>query len=290
MSRTLPLAPVPVGVVDGSLKSDQVDHWDTEQRQLKLPHPSDGDVSSCLSSAAAANDCKRLEELCTSGATLPKRQFIVDALCYAAGAGSQKAARYLLTRITIDEATRTGRTALHWACRNGRTDMCKMLVEEYGANVSLTTQDGISCLAWAVWGGNLDTVQWAIQAGCDPWLRNRWGCGLIHWAAAGGDVALCRYLQDDVGLDFALKNNQGHSGLSKACWNNHKALCDMLLFDNNQVTEQQYLGNKEGFPRVSRMLQEQDRAGKDSSNFLAVLRRRGLFRVEFVILYRSSSF
>lgn len=261
MPDSLPLAPIPVGVVDGSLHPSQVEDWSSEQQLLSPMKTSVKDVGAALSSCAAANDLSQLTLLCASKPP-PKRSSMVDALCHAAGAGSITTARYLLTLISVNETNCTGRTALHWACRNGQTSMCQMLVEEYEADVGVTTKDGITCVAWAVWGGNLETVKWAVGAGCDPWMKNRWGCGLIHWAAAGGNLPLCRYLQDELGLDFGLKNNQGHNGLSKACWNNHQPLCEMLLFENHGIDQQQFTSTPSSFPQVIKMLQEEDRAGE----------------------------
>lgn len=34
---------------------------------------------------------------------------------------------------------------------------------------------------------------------------------------------------DEVGLDFGLRNNQGHDGLMKAAWNGARELCELLL-------------------------------------------------------------
>ena len=69
---------------------------------------------------------------------------------------------------------------------------------------------------------------WALRVGVDHHALNRWGCSAVHWAASAGDVAMCRWLLER-GLDFSLRNQQGHCGLCKAAWNGHAGLVEWML-------------------------------------------------------------
>lgn len=245
-----PSPPVPVGVVDGSLLATEVANYAFEKSILDQNTRGTESCSqkrsgaTALCSAAASNESDTLRQLlCTawSGTEKPlpgwsySKRDLVKALCYAAGSGQIDNVKLLLglERIDVNDKNKTGRTALHWAARNGKLSCCEFLVS-HGAEYAYKTPDGISSLAWAVWSGEVAAVKFFISLGVNPRDINRWGCGLIHWAAAGGVLELCRYLKEEVGLDFSLQNNQGHNGLTKAAWNNHQHICHYLLFETKQ--------------------------------------------------------
>ena len=52
-------------------------------------------------------------------------------------------------------------------------------------------------MMWSVWGGSQQTSALLVDAGADPLTRNAHGCGVGHWAAAGGGgVELCSWLRN----------------------------------------------------------------------------------------------
>ena len=59
---------------------------------------------------------------------------------------------------------------------------------------------------------------------------NRFGCTAVHWAAAGGDVSVMRWLSER-GLDFGVINDAGHGAVQKAAWAGHKAALQWLILD-----------------------------------------------------------
>ena len=82
-----------------------------------------------------------------------------------------------------------GRTALHWAARNGHVGVLRWLVTEClapdddssssggAAVVDLGTADGTTAFCWAVWQGQLPAARYLCdEAGCDPHTLNSYGC------------------------------------------------------------------------------------------------------------------
>ena len=59
-----------------------------------------------------------------------------------------------------------------------------------------------------------------VTAGdADPHARNDNGFTAAHWAASGGHLDVCKYLHDEMGLEFAgekAKNSEGETPLSCA--------------------------------------------------------------------------
>ena len=111
-----------------------------------------------------------------------------------------------------------GRTALHWAARNGHLRICQLLVQK-GCDPNRGTHDGTRPLHWAIWQGRLPVAAWLVDvAGADLHAINSYGCNAIQWAAQADPdhgIRTCRWLQRR-GLDLALLNRNGHSALHKA--------------------------------------------------------------------------
>jgi ankyrin repeat protein len=158
-------------------------------------------------------------------------------LHWAAGTGNLEAVQVLLPyfRKGILEVTeRDGATPLHWATAGanskefgtgGHTDVCRYLLaqcSEPGSNVTTKelvnqlTKDGNSPLMWASWSGTLDTVKLMVRTRADYKVANRNGCTAAHWAASGGNLEVCKYLADIVGVDFFTPNYGGNTPLTHA--------------------------------------------------------------------------
>ena len=172
-----------------------------------------------------------------------------NGLHWAAGGGHTEVCKLLLRArngganctshgrraLDVNAPNGSSRTPLHWAARNGHAATCAWLAaggdDGGGADVELTSKDGVNVFHWAVWSGSLETCRWALRSVRRDLVLavNRWGCDATHWAAATGNVQLCAWVAADAGLDFEKRNNQGHDGLMKAAWNGHAALCAFLL-------------------------------------------------------------
>ncbi|KAL1520136.1 hypothetical protein AB1Y20_023608 [Prymnesium parvum] len=121
-----------------------------------------------------------------------------------------------------------GRTALHWAARNGHQPMCAWLVSR-GADANAGTRDGTVPLHWAIWQAHLHVAAWLVdEAAADLHATNSYGCNAIQWAAQAEEVTACEWLHRR-GLDLKLLNRNGHSALHKAAVKGRRAVCEWLL-------------------------------------------------------------
>jgi hypothetical protein len=129
----------------------------------------------------------------------------------------------------VFEATaRDGALPLHWAAAGanarefgigGHVQVCRYLldqVDDVKGLVNHLTKDGNSALMWSAWATSLDVVKLLVRNRADPFVTNRNGCSVAHWAASGGNVDCCRYLYETVGVDFTCQNHGGNSPLTHA--------------------------------------------------------------------------
>jgi ankyrin repeat protein len=191
----------------------------------------------------------------------------VSLLHWAAGTGNLAAVQVLLPLFStgvFTEAERDGALPLHWAAAGAKTrefgcgghpEVCQFLLEQGDVTIPLgegvasrtirdtkmalvnaITKDGNSALMWAAWSGTLETVKLLVRNRADPLIRNRNGCTAAHWAASGGNVAVCQYLADICHVDFNTPNYGGNTPLTHAvafgrvdvvAWLRRKGICDL---------------------------------------------------------------
>ncbi len=178
--------------------------------------------------------------VCTSGCTV---------LHWAAGANQVETLRYLVTQRglsvdkTVAKRAASGRTALHYACRNGALQAAQCLVQELGANLNQKAKQGVTPFQLAVFQNRFEICQWLVEkCGVDPTQVNDFGCGAVHWLgivpiqradtengeAGSRLLPLARWLQSLPGIDFRAKQKSGHTALHKSSWMGHLALVKFL--------------------------------------------------------------
>ena len=94
-----------------------------------------------------------------------------------------------------------GRTALHWAARNGQNHVIEWLLDtleapggSYARDVAgdwsggeracdVPTDDGTTAFCLAAWQGQIETCRLLVQRGCDPHTVNSYGCNVFMWVS-----------------------------------------------------------------------------------------------------------
>ncbi|KAL3926012.1 MAG: hypothetical protein SGILL_000011 [Bacillariaceae sp.] len=168
-------------------------------------------------------------------------------LHWAAGSGNLDAVQQLLPYFPnglLERTKRDGATPLHWAAAGanskefgtgGHMQVCQFLLLECDRQrrlqskdgaaitqctakefVNCCTEDGNSPLMWAAWSGSLDTVKLMVRHRAQWKPSNTNGCTVAHWASSGGNLEVCEYLHDVVGVDFFEPNHGGNTPLTHA--------------------------------------------------------------------------
>jgi ankyrin repeat protein len=183
------------------------------------------------------------------------------ALHWAAKSGNVQATKALIQAhvengdqnagevILYTQAGNDGATPLHWAAygcgssgsggggarRGLQTNICRFLLDAASDDAqrhelaNAVTWSGNTPLFWAAWSGNLDSVKLLVQNGADPLASNNKGCSAAHFAAAGGQLDVCKYLFHELQINFLNPIKEGGSTpLLYAMANNHKEVVDWM--------------------------------------------------------------
>jgi hypothetical protein len=155
-------------------------------------------------------------------------RFGCSMLHWAAGTGNLNGANALLkflieagegedaTEILLNtRGAKDGATPLHWASCGvesstfgvgGHENICQLFLNEAGDRaaelVNVECFSGSTPIMWAAWSGSLDVVKLLSSYGADHHKVNQKGGNVAHWAAAGGNLDVCRFLHDELSVNF----------------------------------------------------------------------------------------
>ncbi|VFQ64396.1 unnamed protein product [Cuscuta campestris] len=135
-----------------------------------------------------------------------------------------------LAQTAMDVLDANKRGALHFAAREGQTDMCKYLVEELMLDVNAKDEDGETPLVHAAMQGHTATANYLLQKGAEPAIASEMGITALHHAAGLGDIELMKsFLSKGVSVDL-----QSHAGppLLWAAGNSQEDSVKLLLEQN----------------------------------------------------------
>lgn len=108
-----------------------------------------------------------------------------------------------------------GTPLLNIACREGKTEMVRWLLD-HKASIDPVSQDrGYTPLMDSVWKGNLDAAKMLVAAGADVNIISKEGQSMLVLAVGAGNVPLCRLLADN-GADVDAADAMGMSALGYA--------------------------------------------------------------------------
>ncbi|KAL5566301.1 hypothetical protein UlMin_029465 [Ulmus minor] len=106
----------------------------------------------------------------------------------------------------IKDANKRG--ALHFAAREGQTEVCKYLLEELKLDVDTKDEDGETPLLHAARQGHTSTAKYLLEQGADPSIASELGATALHHSAGIGDIELMRHLLSK-GVDVDSQSDAG---------------------------------------------------------------------------------
>lgn len=132
-----------------------------------------------------------------------------------------------ISQTVADVKDANKRGALHFAAREGKTEMCKYLVEELKLDVNIKDEDGETPVLHAARQGHTATAIYLVKQGGDPTIASELGATALHHAAGIGDIELLRSLLSE-GVDVNLQSDAG-SPLIWAAGHGQKEAVKLLL-------------------------------------------------------------
>ncbi|KAJ4719683.1 Ankyrin repeat family protein [Melia azedarach] len=99
-----------------------------------------------------------------------------------------------LSKTVADVKDANKRGALHFAAREGKTDVCKYLLEELKLEVDTQDEDGETPLIHAARQGHTETAKYLFESGANPAIASNLGATALHHAAGTGNIELLKYL------------------------------------------------------------------------------------------------
>lgn len=175
---------------------------------------------------------------------------------WAAGGGHLECLKFLLeTRKRVEASNevalttkkpkeklrrRDGKTALHYAARNGQVQCIHYLIQEHGHAVDEVSGDGSTPLHLACYGGHLEAMESLIHGhGANAQLSNEWDCSAAHWVGMTKCESteqvrkMCRLLQT-AGVSFVKRQKQGHTAIHKAAQRQNKHVIAWLAQQSSE--------------------------------------------------------
>ncbi|XP_059440605.1 uncharacterized protein LOC132173056 [Corylus avellana] len=106
----------------------------------------------------------------------------------------------------IKDANKRG--ALHFAAREGKTEVCKYLLEDLKLDVDAKDEDGETPLIHAARQGHTGTAKYLLECGANPAIPSDFGATALHHSAGLGEIELLRILLSK-GVDVDSQSDAG---------------------------------------------------------------------------------
>ncbi|KAK4596478.1 hypothetical protein RGQ29_014499 [Quercus rubra] len=113
-----------------------------------------------------------------------------------------------LARTVADIKDANKRGALHFAAREGQTEVCKYLLEELKLDVDSKDEEGETPLIHAARQGHTDTAKYLLEGGANPAIPSDLGATALHHSAGIGEIKLLKILLSK-GVDVDSQSDAG---------------------------------------------------------------------------------
>jgi len=100
----------------------------------------------------------------------------------------------------LEATDRTGHTAFHWSCRQGRSDMCRWLKAKGPTDlINRPDNDGRTPLMWLIFGGSSERMAtWLMNHGADIAAMDNWEGTIFNLACRAMSFRFIRRLAEKV--------------------------------------------------------------------------------------------
>ncbi|XP_007030542.2 PREDICTED: ankyrin-1 [Theobroma cacao] len=135
-----------------------------------------------------------------------------------------------LAKTVADIKDANKRGAIHFAAREGKTEVCKYLLEELKLDVDTKDEDGETPLLHAARQGHTVTAKYLLEHGANPSIPSDLGATALHHSAGIGNIELLKYLlakgvevdsQSDSGTPLVWAAGHGQHDASKVLLEHH---------------------------------------------------------------------
>uniref|UniRef100_A0A5B7BTU0 Putative ankyrin-1 n=1 Tax=Davidia involucrata TaxID=16924 RepID=A0A5B7BTU0_DAVIN len=135
-----------------------------------------------------------------------------------------------LAQTVADVKDANKRGALHFAAREGKTEVCKYLLEELKLNVDTKDEDGDTPLIHAARQGHTATAKYLIECGANIAIPSELGTTALHHSAGIRDIELLEFLlskgvdvdsQSDAGTPLIWAAGHGQQDAVKVLLDHH---------------------------------------------------------------------
>jgi ankyrin repeat protein len=209
---------------------------------LRNPHPHT-ELAECINllveagadinATASPDDDERTALMCASALVniccTTALQILVSYLPYLRVVNETLKLQILVERgADVLVTTADGLTALHFAATAGQTDCCEALLARESNLIHMKSADGHTALLCATQYGSMETVKLLHRHGADPSTANDDGVAPLMAATLRKRVDMVVYLLT-AGVDVNTVDSRGHTALFGAVYENSVPIVQLLL-------------------------------------------------------------
>ena len=163
--------------------------------------------------------------------------------------GSVELVKYLISKqCDVLDKDSDGWTVLHKACKYGKLELVKYLVENYPELLTIRDKEGQSSFLVAGQSGSVELVEYLISKGCDALDKDNNGLTVLHYACQKGNTEVVQYLVENSGELLTMRHEDGQSPFLVAGFSGSVELvkylisrgCDVMDKDNDGWTVLHY--------------------------------------------------
>ncbi|XP_071104616.1 ankyrin repeat and SOCS box protein 3-like [Haliotis cracherodii] len=143
--------------------------------------------------------------------------------------------RCLQLGVDVSAADEFGKTALHWACVEGKLEFVKALLAR-GANVDQNDKELKTCLMLAVKNDHYEIVEQLCRSGCNVNVKDEDGVSALHFASQMMQTETVKLLLQ-YGADSSVKTDRGKSPITFCLANKDTKTVQILLESNASFAE-----------------------------------------------------